>query len=371
MLSVDYHWDKLDTCVVGRCYPPEFFSFIKNSKIRNAIETVASETIEDLTNLIRLLESFDVKVLQPELENSIDNYIIGNTILPPPLTPRDHLAAIGSKIYMPTTNRYGKWNRLRGSSWPMEPPKSDSEFRNLDQKIKKELVDTWQISRVDDIYDYDFTSYKNIETYVKHTNSVVYDQDINTAMVLRLGQDLYFGTWPWQTKKDVLDRVSPLFPDYRCHVIDSQGHLDGCICIVSPSLVFTTKHVLESEIRSLFPDAEIYELPLKEFLNRNFQQLKKQNQGKWWVKGQENNSELTDFVNLYLKSWMGFIEETVIDVNMLHVDKNNVICIGEDSKLIKKLNSHGITAHPIAFRHLYFWDSGVHCLTNDLSRVKQ
>jgi hypothetical protein len=41
-------WDPLKTVMLGDCYGPEFFRDIKNSKIRSALDKIATETKEDL-----------------------------------------------------------------------------------------------------------------------------------------------------------------------------------------------------------------------------------------------------------------------------------------------------------------------------------
>ena len=55
--SVHQQWDRLKVCAVGISYPPEFYSFIKNSKARSVMERIAQETEEDYQNLIRTLSS--------------------------------------------------------------------------------------------------------------------------------------------------------------------------------------------------------------------------------------------------------------------------------------------------------------------------
>jgi hypothetical protein len=42
-------FQKLQSCLVGQCYPPEFFAFIKNSRLRSIFEKIATETEEDYT----------------------------------------------------------------------------------------------------------------------------------------------------------------------------------------------------------------------------------------------------------------------------------------------------------------------------------
>ena len=53
---------------------------------------------------------------------------------------------------------------------------------------------------------------------------------------------------------------------------------------------------------------------------------------------------------------------------MLVIDKNNVICSNYNEKVFKKFDEYGITAHVINFRHRFFWDGGIHCITSDLDR---
>ena len=56
MYSVYQHWDKLKTCVVGKSYPPEFYSFIQNPKLRTLFEKIAAETEEDFIKLEKAIK---------------------------------------------------------------------------------------------------------------------------------------------------------------------------------------------------------------------------------------------------------------------------------------------------------------------------
>ena len=47
MYSVHQPWDPLKVCVVGKSYPPEFYNFIKNPRLRGLFERIATETEED------------------------------------------------------------------------------------------------------------------------------------------------------------------------------------------------------------------------------------------------------------------------------------------------------------------------------------
>ena len=56
-----------------------------------------------------------------------------------------------------------------------------------------------------------------------------------------------------------------------------------------------------------------------------FLKMKDKVGGKWWLKGEEHNDQLIEFVNTWLKDWVGYVEETVFDVNMLSIDQNTII----------------------------------------------
>ena len=67
MFSVYQHWDPLKVCIVGRSYPPEFYSWITKPVVRSLFEQIAIETEEVYQNLINKLQSFGVEVLRPDL----------------------------------------------------------------------------------------------------------------------------------------------------------------------------------------------------------------------------------------------------------------------------------------------------------------
>ena len=69
-----------------------------------------------------------------------------------------------------------------------------------------------------------------------------------------------------------------------------------------------------------------------------------------------------------MDDWVGYVEETVFDVNMLVIDESNVIVNNYNKKAFDAFERYGITPHIINFRHRYFWDGGLHCMTSDISR---
>ena len=58
----------------------------------------------------------------------------------------------------------------------------------------------------------------------------------------------------------------------------------------------------------------------------------------------------------------------MFDVNVLSISEDKVICTGFFKEVFVKLEKNGVKPIYWKFRHKYFWDGGVHCLTSDVRR---
>ena len=361
--SVHQPWDPLRVCAVGQSYPPEFYSYIKNSRVRNVMERIASETEEDYQKLISLLEQFGVEIVRTEVTNSPMYH--NGSIVPPPMCPRDWTAMIGDSFHMQKkTNQI--WDNLKGVDWP-SCPTTPEEFDNLNDSIKEELKQFGNTDWYSFVHLF-YPQLKSIENKVKSKGNLVHYTDINSAMTVRLGKDLIFGTETLtQDQEELLNLRKQQFPEYRCHVVNSGGHVDGTFCPVVPGLVLTIP--TNFDYSKMFPGWEIVTLPNPDWqFIEPFTKLKEKTQGKWWVPGEEQNDDFTEYVNHWFNNWTGYVEETVFDVNMLVIDEKNVICNSHNEAIFKIFNRYGITPHVIELRHRYFWDGGLHCITSDLHR---
>ena len=90
--------------------------------------------------------------------------------------------------------------------------------------------------------------------------------------------------------------------------------------------------------------------------------------GRWWIKNEENNAVLAKFIDKWLSEWVGYVAESVFDVNMLSIDENTVICNNYNKSVFEFLKKHKVEPVIFNFRHRFFWDGGVHCITQDLYR---
>lgn len=368
--SVHQHWDPLRVCAVGQSYPPEFYSFITNNRVRNVMERIAIETEEDYQKLIKLLESFNVEIVRPELGKDFSEYLVsGKYQSPIMMTPRDYTAMIGDQFFMPSNrDEYSIWNIFKGDDWP-EKPTNEKEFNALPDWVKQELILFADISTFSKIQVPNTQFLKPLESLINSQgNKIIYDKNINTAMTTRIGKDLYFGTEHYTDDMNVAeDYFSKLFPNYRCHMVNTGGHSDATFCPVVPGLIVSLYDV--PSYADTFPDWEVVYLPKQSWdAVKPFLDLKEKNKGKWWVPGEELNNDFTNFVENWLSHWVGYVEETVFDVNMLVIDEKNVVCNNYNEQVFKAFDRFGITPHIVNFRHRYFWDGGLHCITSDLHR---
>jgi hypothetical protein len=337
--------------------------------VRDVMERIAIETEEDYQKLIKLLKSFDVEIIRTNINT--DKFVGQGKIDPPPMTPRDYTAMIGETYYMPKQYRTLDWQSVRGDDWPIMCPNSTEEFNIINSTVKKELSEKFKVNSFNDIAGYHYSALSDIKSLIENQgNKLIYSDhgEINTAMITRIGKDLYFGTHDYgDDQEDLLIRCQEQFPNYRCHVVNSGGHNDGTFCPVVPGLIVSLYDI--PSYSKTFPGWEVIYLPGQSWTAvKSFLDLKLKNAGKWWVPGEELNNDFTDFVESWLNHWVGYVEETVFDVNMLVIDEHNVVCNNYNEQVFTAFDQFGITPHVINFRHRYFWDGGLHCITSDLHR---
>lgn len=366
MYSVYQHWDPLRVCVVGRSYPPEFYSWIKVPHVRSLFEKIATETEEDFQNIIKKLQEFGVDVLRPELP--ADPFVDGQYV-PPPMTPRDYTVMVGDTFYTQQGNTDHLirllYNDVKDISWP--DCNNLTEFNNLPDYIQTECKNVHYF----DQHVFKTNPYRKIVEHVKQHGNIVKtldSQSINGAMISRIGKDLYFGTDSYQVNQIAAKTQMDLeFSSYRNHIVNTGGHSDATYCPVCPGLIISLHDV--PTYADTFPGWEVVYLPGQSWNKvRPFLDLKEKNRGKWWIPGFEYDQAVIDIVEQWLEHWTGYVEETVFDVNMLIVDPKNVIVFNYNKTVFDALDRYGITPHIVPFRHRYFWDGGIHCVTSDIHR---
>jgi len=217
-----------------------------------------------------------------------------------------------------------------------------------------------------------YYSFQTIKKWLEdHNVPIKYDTYVNSAMMTRVGKDLFFGSMNVVNdlnKEQFSRKWRELFPDYNVHALTVSGHSDGSFCPVVPGLIVSIKSM--KRYAKTFPNWEVVYLENESWDKvGKFLKMKQNNHLRWWIKGEENNEDLIDYINTWLDDWVTYVEESVFDVNMLVIDQKNVIVNGFNKLVWEAFERYGITPHIVNFRHRYFWDGGLHCITSDISRV--
>lgn len=344
------HWDPLRVCVVGQSYAPEFYHWIQDQTTRHKFEQLAEETEQDYQSLISLLQKFDITVVRPKIPE-LDSLQIGTHWTPPPVTPRDYFVMIHDQLWIPqcpnSVHAARAWHRQSDLDW--------SQWQEFDLAQHRAKL----------------THYKNIFDHVADQGNDLVPTDLDVVsgcFVTRLGQHLYFATQtPDQDQGQLQQDIDTRFPNTTNLIVDAQGHGDATYCAVTPGLIISLRDI--PTYADTFPDWEVVYLPPSDFANTaEFRACMKLNRGRWHIPGFEHDSQLRHIVEHYFDSWVGNASETVFDVNILVIDEHNIVVSSHCDAVEQACARHGVTVHVSPFRHRYFWDAGIHCVTNDLDR---
>lgn len=310
----------LKHCWIGSGFRTEWFkdlSIGKNNKIMDPLKRIAEETEEDYQALEKILQSAGVKTYRSFLD--ISKYKSLHEIYRPPVCPRDHFAVVGEKLYA-----------MAGGA---------SGYQDVLKQVDK----------------------KNLSIHL--TPGV-----LSTATIARVGKDLFWDVHK-DTTEDVITKYKELWEQegFRVHVSNRGYHSDGAFCVVKPGCIVSLNDI--QDYKTEFPGWEVLYLPDQSWSKvSTFLSMKSKVGGRWWLKGEEHNDQLIEFINTWLKEWVGYVEETVFDVNMLSVDENTIICNNYNKEVFNFFKKHSVEPVIFNFRHRYFWDGGIHCITQDLYR---
>ena len=330
MINSYTSWQPLEEVIVGRAYTPDYFDFIDNAQVRHQLQQILAETEEDLNILSKTIETYGARVHRPNLINK-DIFqqlqMEGGPPLPP-LTPRDWQITLGQKLL-----RVLPMNELDAIC---------AEYQ--DQIISPHGA-----------------------TY----NPGCILNGASASCIVRVGRDIFFDNSdylkPEQTRW-IVDNC--LGPEYRIHEAITDGHGDAVFAILKPGVILSSKHDMHLHLKDDFPGWEVLKIwDSSIWAAMEVGKFKYEaNPGAWYVQGQTPTAEFTEFVDTYLNKWTGFVAETVFDVNCLVLDESNVIFSAYNKEVFAFCERHKINPIISELRHSYFWDGGISCCTQDLTR---
>lgn len=371
MYRVKSQWDSLKTCVVGRAFPPDIFNFIKNIDLRKKFEKLALETEEDLQGLENFLKSKGVNVIRPSLSSDTEKYRIGQGFMSPPISPRDFMCMIDNKLYFPgLPNMNHAWMDFCDK----KNLSNIENFNKLDDSQKVKFGKEWTDHKKYDaeIWYKKLNFFKDIFLHVLEQGTEVVASPIdyfNSSFITRLENKLVIGTQTYHDDKDSIEKLwSEMFPAKKTFVKHTIGHSDGCYTPVTDNLIISA--FPDIDYSDIFPKAETVVVPPEVTLfDDKFAKALHMSEDKWFMPDMEQDKALIEMVEYYFSSWVGSVSESSFMVNILMLDPKNAVCSTDNKQVREAMKRHGVELHIVPFRHRFFWDTGIHCLTQDLDRV--
>ena len=365
-------WDPLKVCMLGNNYAPEFFDGL-GTKAESPLKRICEETLEDLEGYKTILQQFGVEVIQPELdpkERFVDN---PNRYPRGPLQPRDAQIVLGNDCYVTgddhpaiaeTLNKYGKLSS--SNPWPMDYlcPIEEAEYNSIAGSSYPSYEDFIKNRKNKEFFE------DGVWHELRTIPQQVYNYFVSSATTFPLGKRILVGRTVTDLKysTDELKHYLPALKDFDIVEANMDGHTDGNFHPIKPGAILSLYDVQTYE--ETFPGWDVCYLPDQSWDKvKGFRQLKKKNQGKWWLAGEEDNDEFIHFVETWLQDWVGYVEETVFDVNVLMLDEHHCCVANPHNEQINAfLKKHKVEPVYVPWRHRYFWDGGLHCITLDLYR---
>ena len=332
-------WQPLEEVIVGRAYTPDYFDFINNAQVRNQLQQILVETNEDLDNLQKVCETYGAIVRRPELTNK-DIFVKSQTddygASVPPLTPRDWQITLGEKL-------------LR--VMPVD------ELDLICADYADQVVNP-------------HAGYLGPKGHTFDPECIL--NGASASCIVRVGTDVFFDNSDYlKPEQSRWIQENCLDNRYKFHEAVTDGHGDAVFAILKPGVLLSSKWDDQLDLDSDFPGWDVSKLEhstishamaVGKFKEENFN-------GAWYVQGQTPTKEFTHFVDTYLKDWVGYVSDTVFDVNCLVLDEENVIFSAYNKQVFDYCEKHRINPIIAELRHSYFWDGGVSCCTQDIRRT--
>jgi len=317
--------------MIGRTHRPEYYEPIKNARIRDALQKISAETEEDFQTLKRVLESASVEVIRPDLcpietiMDSIDSDGRVSMRYRPPNMPRDGQVVIGNDMVVTTL---------------FDHP-----------SIHERLNDYSEI-------DYTLMNYS--------------DHQFDAPFVAVVGDRILLDVM--HINEEVERFIKLCWSEYDIVTYEVGKHNDGCFAILKEGVVLTCDRpqIPSIDYDKLFPRWKCYPVAPNTIESiKAFSRLKKKNEGKWWVPGEEDNDEFTEYVEKWLYRFVGTTAESSFNVNTFMIDEQTMVVPAYDEAIFKILKDNDIEPVVVPRRHSSFWDGGLHCSTLDLKRDGQ
>jgi hypothetical protein len=378
---------KLKSVILGSYFFPEYFSKIKNPRVRDPLMRMAEEINEDLEYFSNILKDFGSSVIRapqpigwfdetnpylPPLQIRNTHSVIGNHMYQfnedwhNPLDPvlRNYCPDVTNLLednnkfyYSSMTNAVSNYNKdldlwysknkyqqLAGCDWPL--------YKDYIKGARSDLKP---------INDEILSFQKDLEYESKELGPLQGPNIINTNHAIYVDSNEYCDYANWLS--NYINDPRPIR-----QFTSKAGHVDGCFAVLGNNTILGIDPLIDYAY--YFPEYTVVAVSPESYQHQlnEFNIMKSKVNGAWWLAGEEHNDEFINYVETHLKSWVGYVAESVFDVNVLALDTNTICVSNITSKLEKDLQKQGIDCILVPWRHRFFVDGGLHCITLDLYR---
>jgi N-dimethylarginine dimethylaminohydrolase len=145
------------------------------------------------------------------------------------------------------------------------------------------------------------------------------------------------------------------------------SHADGCLSLQKPGVLLTCSDA-KTYTENLFKNWDACEVDSGRQQLKDWMKFKKDTRSYVFEDDKYLDASWNSLITTWFSDWVGYAEETVFDVNVLSLDEEHVIVSNYNKDVFQFFKKHKIEPIISPWRHRFFWDGGIHCITLDLER---
>lgn len=388
MLNRTSPYHPLKTCLLGSFYTCDYFDNITEPQVRSALQKISDEINHDLETFAAIMRRDGVQVLRaalPDKHRFAESVIQGEPLLPPLQVRNDHVV-LYDKIY-----------QLSASSLSISPEIDQTiiDVSDVNQRLYQESVlanhkaqdhngQWYRQQHYQELSGPDWPSFENfvqgdrgsdthIQTELAELESgLIYDTRDFGALaapnLIPLPDRMIVDCNEYYPLHRMLhDHLQLQMPLIELHT--GAGHLDGCMSVLGQQVILAAENLLD--YARYFPDYRVISIDAESYMDQVqfFAAQSPDIKGRWWVADQHDNQRFVAYVNKYLTQWTGYVAESLFDVNVLSAAPDYIYISSDKTSLRQQLDKMGINTTVVPWRHRFFVDGGLHCITLDLERT--
>lgn len=184
---------------------------------------------------------------------------------------------------------------------------------------------------------------------------------LHTANLLRCGNDIFVSkllgrTGNAQGLEYFKKWASGVNSNVKFHFVDTDEHLDGSIFLIRPGLMLSA--IDKNRLPDFFKNWTVIPVNHQSKTKKIYKELYAHSYKKL-------NPIIAEKYSWFLQCEP---EETLFSLNALSINENTVMFPGIDKELFSTLKTHKVECISVDMRAISFWDSGLHCCTNEIHR---